>query len=230
MNANLYALLHAHFSERAEQPCLLLPGGPVIHYDDLDAWSARMAHVLLDAGCRSGDRVAVQVDKCWQVLALYLACLRAGLVYLPLNTGYLKDELAYFFGDAEPRVIVCRPGSAALVAALRPQATVLTLAPDDGTLLELARDAEAAFATVVSSQRPRGHSIHVRNDQPRQSAMLTHRNLAERADAGRALELHPRRRAAARAADLPRAWPVRRLSLRLALRQPHAVAAEVRCV
>ena len=182
MNANLYALLHGHVTERPEQPCLLLPGGPVIHYDDLDAWSARIAHVLVDAGCRSGDRVAVQVDKCWQVLALYLACLRAGLVYLPLNTGYLKDELAYFFGDAEPRVIVCRPESAALVAALRPQATVLTLAPDEGTLLERARDAEAAFATVVSAPNDLAAILYTSGTTGRaKGAMLTHRNLASNA-------------------------------------------------
>ena len=90
MNANLYALLRSHFAEHLEQPCVLIPGGPVIHYDDLDAVSARIAHALLAAGCAPGDRIAVQTDKCWQQLALYLACLRAGLVYLPLNTGYRK--------------------------------------------------------------------------------------------------------------------------------------------
>jgi malonyl-CoA/methylmalonyl-CoA synthetase len=182
MNANLYALLHGHVTERAEQPCLLLPGGPVIHYDDLDAWSARVANVLVDAGCRSGDRVAVQVDKCWQALALYLACLRAGLVYLPLNTGYLKDELAYFFGDAEPRVIVCRPESAALVATLRPEATVLTLGQDEGTLLERARDAETAFATVVSAANDLAAILYTSGTTGRaKGAMLTHRNLASNA-------------------------------------------------
>ena len=77
MNANLYALLRDHFLEDAEQPCVLIPGGPVIHYDDLDAASARIAHALSAAGCRAGDRVAVHTEKCWQSLALYLACLRA---------------------------------------------------------------------------------------------------------------------------------------------------------
>src|SRR5260370_10709451 len=135
MNANLYALLHDHFREDAEQPCLLIPGGAVIHYDDLDAMSGRIAHALGNAGCRPGDRVAAQVDKCWQALALYLACLRAGLVYLPLNSSYQKGELAYFFADAEPSVIVCRPDSAEAIAPLRPQATVPTLDGGAGTLL-----------------------------------------------------------------------------------------------
>src|SRR5213593_549509 len=112
MNANLYALFRNHFPEDAGQPCLLIPNSRVIHYDELDAASARIAHVLVDAGCSPGDRVAGQVEKCWQALALYLACLRAGLVYLPLNTGYQKSELEYFFADAEPTMIVCQPDAA----------------------------------------------------------------------------------------------------------------------
>ena len=108
MNANLYALFEAHFSAEAEAPCILLPGNGVIHYDELAAESARIANALVHAGCRPGDRVAVQTEKHWQTLALYLACLRAGLVYLPLTTGYQKHELAYFVSDATPRVVVCR--------------------------------------------------------------------------------------------------------------------------
>src|SRR5712671_3747738 len=99
----------------------------------LDAASARIAHALIHAGCTPGDRVAAQVDKCWEALALYLACLRAGFVYLPLNTGYQKSELTYFFGDAEPRAIVGRPESAKALAAMRPEATVFTLAAGQGT-------------------------------------------------------------------------------------------------
>ena len=96
MNANLYALIEAHFPAGVEQPCLLVPGGPVLHYDELAQASARIANALVHAGCRRGDRVAVQADKHWHVLALYLACLRAGLVYLPLNTAYQRAELAYY--------------------------------------------------------------------------------------------------------------------------------------
>ena len=136
MNANLYALLRAHFPESDEQPCVLIPDGRVIHYEELDATSARIAHALAAAGAKRGDRVAVQVDKCWEALALYLACLRAGFVYLPLNTGYQKGELTYLFDDAEPSVIVCRPESAERVTPLRPAAAILTLASGEGTLLD----------------------------------------------------------------------------------------------
>jgi malonyl-CoA/methylmalonyl-CoA synthetase len=182
MNANLYALLRDHFPEDMEQPCVLIPGGPVIHYDDLDATSARMAHALIECGCHVGDRVAVQTDKCPQSLALYLACLRAGLVYLPLNTAYQKGELAFFFADAEPTVIVCRPHAAQAIAELRPQATVLTLDPATGTLLDRAEDQADQFDTVVSKPDDLAAILYTSGTTGRsKGAMLSHRNLASNA-------------------------------------------------
>jgi malonyl-CoA/methylmalonyl-CoA synthetase len=182
MNANLYALLRDHFPEDMEQPCVLIPGGPVIHYDDLDAASARMAHALIECGCRVGDRVAVQTDKCSQSLALYLACLRAGFVYLPLNAAYQKGELAFFFADAEPTVIVCRPHAAQAIAELRPQATVLTLDQAAGTLLDRADNQAEQFDTVVSKPDDLAAILYTSGTTGRsKGAMLSHRNLASNA-------------------------------------------------
>ena len=182
MNANLYALLRDHFADHGGEPCILIPDGPVIRYDRLDADSARIAHALIDAGCKSGDRVAVQVDKCWEALALYLACLRAGLVMLPLNTGYQKSELAYFFGDALPAVIVCRPESAGTVAALRPEAVVLTLEGGAGTLLDRAADKPPEFDPVVSKPDDLAAIVYTSGTTGRaKGAMLTHRNLGSNA-------------------------------------------------
>ena len=182
MNANLYALIRAHFDERAGEPCVLIPDGPVIHYDELDATSARFAHALVDAGCRPGDRVAVQVEKCWEALALYLACLRAGLVYLPLNTGYQKSELGYFFGDAEPAVIVCRPDSMAMVSALRPQATTLTLAAAEGTLHERASGDATTFEPVATKPDDLAAILYTSGTTGKaKGAMLSHRNLGSNA-------------------------------------------------
>jgi malonyl-CoA/methylmalonyl-CoA synthetase len=182
MNANFYALLRSHFDERMDEPCLLIPDGPVISYERLDAESARIAHALVESGCVPGDRVAAQVDKCWEGLAVYLACLRAGLVYLPLNTGYQKGELAYFFADAEPRVIVCRPEFADVVSAIRKESRVLTLGPGTGSLLDQAATESDAFDTVASKADDLAAIVYTSGTTGRaKGAMLTHRNLASNA-------------------------------------------------
>ena len=182
MNANLYTLLASHFLERPEEPCVLIPDGPVVHNDDLDAASARIAHALTEAGARPGDRVAVQVDKCWEALALYLACLRAGFVYLPMNTGYQRGELSYLFDDAEPAVVVCSTAAAERTAALRPQARVLTLDAGKGTLLERADEKPSAFDTVASAPDDIAAILYTSGTTGRpKGAMLSHRNLGTNA-------------------------------------------------
>ena len=182
MNANLYALFASHFPAGKEMPCMVVPGGPVIHYDELDALSARIAHALVAAGCQPGDRIAVQADKHWQVLPLYLAALRAGLVYLPLNTGYQKSELAYFFGDAEPRVVVCRPEMLGVIATIAKDSTVLTLDANGGELGDRARDQPDVFDVVSRAPDDLAAILYTSGTTGRaKGAMLTHRNLASNA-------------------------------------------------
>src|SRR4051812_4068202 len=78
-----------------------------VTYGDLLARTGRVANLLAARGVRPGDRVAVQVEKSVEALVVYLATVRAGAVYLPLNTAYTPAELDYFIGDAEPKVVVC---------------------------------------------------------------------------------------------------------------------------
>jgi len=182
MNANLYALLEAHFPVEREAPCILVPDNGVVHYDELAALAARIANALARAGCEPGDRVAVQTDKHWQALALYLACLRAGLVYLPLNAGYQKHELAYFFEDATPRVVVCRPESLGTIATLAQNSTVLTLDANGGELGDRARDEPATFEPVQSKPDDLAAIVYTSGTTGRpKGASLTHRNLASNA-------------------------------------------------
>jgi malonyl-CoA/methylmalonyl-CoA synthetase len=182
MNANLYALFADHFARGPEVACLVVADGPIVTYGELAAESARIAHALVNAGCMPGDRVAVQTDKHWQVVALYLACLRAGLVYLPINTGYQKSELAYFFADAKPRVIVCRGETLGVVARLAGSATVLTLDAHGGELGDRARDLPATFAPVARAPGDLAAIVYTSGTTGRsKGAMLTHRNLAANA-------------------------------------------------
>jgi malonyl-CoA/methylmalonyl-CoA synthetase len=178
VNANLYDLFERHVPEALEQPFLVVPNASSVSYGDLAAMSARMAHALTAAGCVPGDRVAVQADKHWHVLALYLACLRAGLVYLPLNTAYQRSELAYFFGDAKPRVIVCNNDHLGVVATLGDDATVLTVEET----VDRASACTATFATVHRGPDDIAAILYTSGTTGRsKGAMITHRNLASNA-------------------------------------------------
>lgn len=84
-----------------------LADGTRVTYGAAAAAAAGYARALWKLGVREGDRVAVQVDKSWSAVALYLGCVEAGFVFVPLNTGYTAAELEYLLGDARPRVLVC---------------------------------------------------------------------------------------------------------------------------
>lgn len=107
MQSNLYQTLYDGFRHQLANIALQLPTGENWSYADLHQLSARMSH-LLGTQTRVGDRVLVQVDKRPAAVALYLACLRAGVVIVPLNTAYTAKELGYFIDDAEPSLIICR--------------------------------------------------------------------------------------------------------------------------
>ena len=109
-NNNLYLRFAKDaFNHCAERPFLITPGRAPLQYAELDAHSGRMQSRLLQLGVQPGDRVIVQVGKSAEALVLYLACLRAGAIYIPLNTAYTPAEVEYFLGDAEPQVFVCQP-------------------------------------------------------------------------------------------------------------------------
>ena len=102
MNANLYSLLASRFPKSDKAPCMILPDGRVWTYGDIERASGRMANLIVALGLKPGDRVAAQVEKTPEALVLYLAALRAGMVFLPLNPAYQRQELEYFLGDARP--------------------------------------------------------------------------------------------------------------------------------
>ncbi len=109
MNANIYKLFRERFPEDGKTPFLIPTEGAPLLYGDLDRRTARMAGRLCAHGVEKGGRVAAQVEKSPEAVLLYLACLRLGAVYLPLNTAYTADEVAYFLQDAEPRVFIRHP-------------------------------------------------------------------------------------------------------------------------
>jgi malonyl-CoA/methylmalonyl-CoA synthetase len=187
MNDNAYAAFERSFAINAARTALQIDGGDRCTYSDLNNETARCAAALLSFGLRRGDRVAAQVEKSPQSLFLYLACLRAGLVYLPLNTAYQLAELAYFLSDAEPALIVCAPSHEAgvrwQVQASRLGAHVVTLdANGGGSLSEAVRRAPGAFSTVTTKPDDHAVIIYTSGTTGRsKGAMLTHRNLVSNA-------------------------------------------------
>jgi malonyl-CoA/methylmalonyl-CoA synthetase len=185
MTENLYQKVRASAPADPETPLLETPDGHRYAWGDLDRLTGQIANALRAHGLEPGDRVAVQVGKSPKVVFLYLACLRAGAVYLPLNTGYTLAELDYFFGDAEPAVIVCDPARAAEVANLRSTAgaRVLTLdAEGRGSLVDAAGRAPAPFKTVARGTDDLAAILYTSGTTGRaKGAMLSHGNLASNA-------------------------------------------------
>ena len=184
MNANLYAAIEAAGCNRGDGAFIETDEGRVFSRADAAAESARLANLLLALGARRGDRIAVQVEKSPESLFLYLACLRAGLVYLPLNTAYQRGELAYFVADAEPRVIVCHPRTVELMQELSAGvAEVLSLDEHgQGSLTQKAAGHGPEFSTVESKADDLAVIIYTSGTTGRsKGAMVTHGNLESNA-------------------------------------------------
>ena len=149
--------------------------------------AAQMAHALVAAGVSPGDRVVVQAPKTVEMVALYAACVQAGGVFLPLNTAYTRDEVAYFVGDAAPKVLVCDPGATEALAPLAEEAgaTLLTLdAAGQGTLAEAAADQPTQFDTVPRNPGDLAALLYTSGTTGRsKGAMLSHDNLLSNARA-----------------------------------------------
>ncbi len=179
-NANIYAVLKAAFPANSAKPCLIRPNLPAISYGQLDALTAQVAHLLTSMGVQPGDRVAVQVEKSAENLALYLGCVRMGAVYLPLNTGYTPSEMAYFLNDAEPKLLVCEPDKHdALQPLLPPDAAALTLdAQGQGTFSDALYDQPHTDIIYMAQEHDLAALLYTSGTTGRaKAAMITHGNL-----------------------------------------------------
>src|SRR5579872_1318595 len=102
-------------ARHANRPFLKTPGGPDVSYAALREQSGRMASALIQCGVQPGERVAAQVDKSAEAIFLYIACLRLGAVFVPINVANTRNEVDYFLRDAQPRVAIFRPAELPLI-------------------------------------------------------------------------------------------------------------------
>ena len=188
-NDNLFAALRAAFPADLDAPAIETADSPerlVYTWRDIDHATAMIANLLQSLALPAGARVAVQTEKSVEALMLYLGVLRAGYVYLPLNTAYQSSEIEYFIGNAEPSVVVCSGKNFGWVSKIAFQAGtqhVFTLNEDrTGTLLERAQHHGVQHEPAQRSADELAAILYTSGTTGRsKGAMLTHGNLLSNA-------------------------------------------------
>jgi malonyl-CoA/methylmalonyl-CoA synthetase len=181
-NANLYAHLRANFPADLNATAVETDNGLHYSWSDLDRASAMMANLLVSLKLPAGARIAVQVEKSVEAMMLYLATLRAGYVFLPLNTAYQSAEIEYFITNAEPAVVVCSSknfGWVSKIAFTCGTQNVFTLDDDrSGSLLQRAAHCSDKHSCVSSKYMDLAAILYTSGTTGRsKGAMLSHGNM-----------------------------------------------------
>jgi len=188
MNQSLFAEVGKHLPSDLSKPFIRTPLGGGYSYADMLRSTSQFAHALAELGVQPGDRVAVQVDKSPETVMLYLAVLRVGAVYLPLNSSYTGDELRYFLDDAEPSLFVCAPAFEAQARELAKAsgvAHVETLGDaGDGSLMDRVQGKPGRFVDVERTASDLAAILYTSGTTGRsKGAMISHGNLVSNARA-----------------------------------------------
>ncbi|MEQ9692935.1 malonyl-CoA synthase [Shimia sp. SDUM112013] len=179
----LISRLHAASVGQETRNFARIPQRASMTFGELFAGAERMAGALVARGLQPGDRVAVQVEKTIEAIQLYLGTVMAGGVFLPLNTAYTTPEVAYFLGDATPRVVVCDPARADAISEVAGGATVLTLDAKGRGTLEEAIVGRGGFTPVPRQADDLAAILYTSGTTGRsKGAMLSHKNLASNSE------------------------------------------------
>ncbi len=166
-------------------PFLHLPDGTTLTHDAFLRMAARYAHAMTALGLVAGDRLAAQIEKSPEALAVYAACAQTGVIFLPLNTGYTASELDYFIGNSGAKLVLATDRAAAALTPIAAAytATLRTLNPDGtGSFPELARTQPEAFETVSRAPDDLAAFLYTSGTTGRsKGAMLTQANLVSNA-------------------------------------------------
>jgi malonyl-CoA/methylmalonyl-CoA synthetase len=186
LDRNLFAALRDGFPSDLDAAAIETADGRVYSWRDLDRATAMIANLLGKLDLPDGSRIAVQVDKSVEAAMLYLATLRAGHVFLPLNNAYQNAEMAYFIGNAEPAVVVCAPRNFGWVSKIAFKADtryVFTLGDDrSGSLLERAANCSDRHQVVRKARDDLAAILYTSGTTGRsKGAMLSHGNLLSNA-------------------------------------------------
>lgn len=189
MNVLIDTLFERWTHEDGSRPFLICPQGDdhiIITRDAFQAQINQLGHALRAVGVKTGDRVAVQVEKSPQAFALYFAVVKIGAVFLPLNTGYTITELTYFIDDAEPSVVVTDASTTQPLrdAAGRKDITFLTMNADGmGSLMENAQSQPDQLDSTPRGDDDLAAILYTSGTTGRsKGAMLSHKNLLSNAE------------------------------------------------
>ena len=181
---NLYQALSEKFSQAGDRVALRMPEtGLKWTFNDLAERAAQYASLLTEQGLKPGDRVAVQVEKGAEALAIYLGVLQSGGTYLPMNTAYTKSELKYFVENAEPAFVVCSSKQVETFSEINQQVTagfkLYTLDEDSvGSICEAADPMPKVFTTVERGENDLAAILYTSGTTGRpKGAMISHSNL-----------------------------------------------------
>ena len=174
------------FSPNANSPkTFIITPTAEISYREFTSLTNQLANLLVKKGVNPGDRVAVQADKSVTYLALYAAAIKAGCVFLPLNTAYTTHELNYFINDAEPRLVVTEDKSINAIAssAKAINSEIMSLNGDEtGTLVDAAKNESLDFQIVTRTSEDLAAILYTSGTTGRsKGAILCHRNLLSNA-------------------------------------------------
>ena len=186
-NGNLYARFERVFEANATRVAIHSGDGTSLTFGDLARGSARYANALNALGVEPGDRVTVQVEKSIANVLLYLAVLKAGAVYQPLNTAYTAAEISYFVEDAQPKLIVCDPARQSEMRALGDRLGIFAVvnldADGNGSLATMATTMDDRHETVARAEDDLAGLLYTSGTTGRsKGAMITHANLASNAE------------------------------------------------
>jgi len=186
MNHNLFAALRAAFPAQLDAVAVETDDGLMYSWRDVERATAMLANLLDSLNLPPGARVAVQVEKSVEAMLLYLATLRAGYVFLPLNTAYQSAEIEYFIDNAEPSVVVCDAKNFGWVSKIAFKAGtqhVFTLNDNrSGSLLERAAHCSDQHTVAQAQADDLAAILYTSGTTGRsKGAMLSHRNLLSNA-------------------------------------------------